>query len=70
MAATKIILKKITAASTKLEQWNKLANVINVKFSEKSGWYNFKGVKDNMFVLEQRNGETFSTNTIYVRYYA
>lgn len=68
--AKKIITKKILASKTNLEQWNKLANVINVKFSEKSGWYTFKGVRDGMFVLGQRNGEVFSTNTIYVRYYA
>lgn len=68
--AKKIILKKILASATNLEQWKKLVDVINVKFSEKSGWFLFKGVENNMFVLAQRNGETFRTNQIFVRYYA
>ena len=66
----KIILKKILASATNLEQWKKLVDVINVKFSEKSGWFLFKGVENGMFVLAQRNGETFRTNQIFVRYYA
>lgn len=70
MAKSKTILKKVVSTKTNLELWQKLANVINVKFSEKSGWYPFKGVENNMFVLEQRNGETFHTNTILVKYYA
>lgn len=68
--AKKIILKKILASATNLEQWKKLVDVINVKFSEKSSWFLFKGVENNMFVLAQRNGETFRTNQIFVRYYA
>lgn len=65
--AKKIILKKVTKVT---EQWNALKDEINVKFSEKSGWYLFKGVENGMFVLAQRNGETFRTNQIFVRYYA
>lgn len=68
--AKKIILKKILASSTNLDQWKKLVDVISVKFSEKSGWYTFKGVENGMFVVAQRNGETFRTNQIFVRYYA
>ena len=68
--AKKIILKKILASATNLEQWKKLVDAINVKFSENSGWFLFKGVENNMFVLAQRNGETFRTNQIFVRYYA
>ena len=68
--AKKIIFKKILASATNLEQWKKLVDVINVKFSEKSGWFLFKGVENGMFVLAQRNGETFRTNQIFVRYYA
>lgn len=68
--AKKIILKKILASATNLEQWKKLVDVINVKFTEKSGWFLFKGVENGMFVLAQRNGETFRTNQIFVRYYA
>lgn len=67
MAKSRIILKKVTKVT---EQWNALKDIINVKFSEKSGWYTFKGVENNMFVLAQRNGETFRTNQIFVRYYA
>ena len=67
MAKSKIILKKVTKVT---EQWNALKDAINVKFSEKSGWYTFKGVKNGMFVLAQRNGETFRANQIFVRYYA
>lgn len=67
MAKSNIILKKVTKVT---EQWNAFKNVINVKFSEHSGWYTFKGVENNMFVLAQRNGETFRTNQIFVRYYA
>lgn len=66
MAKSKIILKKVTKVT---EQWNALKNAINVKFSEKSGWYTLKGVENGMFVLAQRNGETFRTNQIFVRYY-
>lgn len=66
MAKSNIILKKVTKVT---EQWNSLKDIINVKFSEKSGWYTFKGVENNMFVLAQRNGETFRTNQIFVRYY-
>ena len=66
MAKSNIILKKVTKVT---EQWNALKNVINVKFSEHSGWYMFKGVENNMFVLAQRNGETFRTNQIFVRCY-
>ena len=65
---TKVNLKKILASSTNLEQWKKLADVINVKFSEKSGWFLFKGVENEMFALAQKNGETFRTNQIFVRY--
>ena len=68
--AKKIILKKILASATNLEQWKKLVDVINVKFTEKSGWFLFKGVENGMFVLAQRNGETFRTNQMFVRYYA
>jgi hypothetical protein len=68
--AKKIILKKILASATNLEQWKKLVDVISVKFSENSGWYTFKGVENGMFVVAQRNGETFRTNQIFVRYYA
>ena len=68
--AKKIVLKKILASATNLEQWKKLVDVINVKFNEKSGWFLFKGVENGMFVLAQRNGETFRTNQIFVRYYA
>lgn len=67
--AKKIILKKILASATNLEQWKKLVDAISVKFSEKSGWYTFKGVENGMFVIAQRNGETFRTNQIFVRYY-
>lgn len=67
MAKSNIILKKVTKVT---EQWNALKNVIKAKFSEHSGWYMFKGVENNMFVLAQRNGETFRTNQIFVRYYA
>lgn len=62
-----IILKKVTKVT---EQWNALKDIINVKFSEHSGWYMFKGVENGMFVLAQRNGETFRSNQIFVRYYA
>lgn len=68
--AKKIILKKILASATNLDQWKNLVDVINVKFSEKSSWYTFKGVENGMFVIAQRNGETFRTNQIFVRYYA
>jgi len=68
--AKKIVLKKILASATNLEQWKKLVDVISVKFSENSGWYTFKGVENGMFVVAQRNGETFRTNQIFVRYYA
>lgn len=67
MAKSRIILKKVTKVT---EQWNALKDAINVKFSEKSGWYTFKGVENGMFVIAQRNGETFRTNQIFVRYYA
>lgn len=67
MAKSKIILKKVTKVT---EQWNNLKDMINVKFSEHSGWFLFKGIENNMFVLAQRNGETFRTNQIFVRYYA
>lgn len=67
MAKSKIILKKVTKVT---EQWNNLKDVISVKFSEKSGWFLFKGVENGMFVLAQRNGETFRSNQIFVRYYA
>lgn len=66
MAKFRIILKKVTKVT---EQWNSLKDIIKVKFSEKSSWYTFKGVENNMFVLAQRNGETFRTNQIFVRYY-
>lgn len=67
MAKSNIILKKVTKVT---EQWNALKDAIKVKFSEYSGWYTFKGVENGMFVLAQRNGETFRTNQIFVRYYA
>lgn len=66
MAKSNIILKKVTKVT---EQWNALKDAINVKFSEKSGWFLFKGIENGMFVLAQRNGETFRTNQIFVRYY-
>lgn len=67
--ATKINLKKILASSTNLEQWNKLADVIKVKYAEQNTqWYLFKGVENGMFRLQQRNGEIFRTNVIFVRY--
>ncbi len=68
--AKKIVLKKILASATNLDQWKKLVDVINVKFSEHSGWFLFKGVENGMFVLAQRNGETFRSNQIFVRCYA
>jgi len=64
MAKSKIILKKVTKVT---EQWNALKDAINVKFSEHSGWYTFKGVENGMFVLAQRNGETFRTNQIFCK---
>lgn len=67
MAKSKIILKKVTKVT---EQWKALKDAIDVKFSEKSGWYTFKGVENGMFVLAQRNGETFRTNQIFIRYFA
>lgn len=57
--AKKIVLKKIRASETNLEQWKKPADVINVKISEHSGWYRFKGVENGMFVPGQRNGRHF-----------
>lgn len=66
MAKSKIVLKKILACSTNLEQWENLINCLNVKFNEHSGWFTFKGVENGMFVLAQRNGETFRTNQIFV----
>ena len=63
----KIIFEKIRASETNLEQWKRMADIINVKFSEKSGWYKFKGVENGMFVLAQRNGETFRINQIIVQ---
>lgn len=68
--AKKIVLKKILTSATNLEQWQKLADVLKVKYSEKSEWCAFKGVENGMFVVEPRNGETFRTNQIFVRYYA
>ena len=66
--ATKINLKKILASSTNLEQWSKLADVIKVKYAEQNTqWYLFKGVENGMFRLQQRNGEIFRTNVIFVR---
>ena len=65
----KIIFEKIRASETNLEQWKRMADIINVKFSEKSGWYKFKGVENGMFVLAQRNGETFRINQIIVQRY-
>ena len=66
MVKSSIILKKVTKVT---EKWNEFKDMINVKFSEHSGWFLFKGVENGMFVLAQRNGETFRTNQIFVRYY-
>lgn len=66
MTKSKIVLKKVTKVT---EQWNALKDAINVKFNERSGWYLFKGIENGMFVVAQRNGETFRTNQILVRCY-
>ena len=69
MAKCKIVLKKVTKIDPK---WNNLKGQLNVKFSEKSGWYLFNGVSEDgkMFCLLDRKGEEFRTNQIFVRYYA
>lgn len=56
-------LKKITKISP---EWDSLKGVIDVKFAEHSSWYQFGGVKENMFVLIDRKGEEFRSNQIYV----
>ena len=56
-------LRKITKVTP---EWDNLKSVINVKFNEHSGWYQFGGVKENMFVLVDRKGEEFRSNIIYV----
>lgn len=56
-------LKKITKISS---DWNSLKGIIKVKFTEHSGWYQFGGVKENMFVLVDSKGEEFRSNQIYV----
>ena len=66
IAKSKIIFKKVTKVT---EQYNALKDAIDVKYSEHSDWYKFKGVKDGMFVLAERNGETFRTNQILVGCY-
>ena len=65
MAKSSIAFKKVTKVT---EQWNVLKDTINVKIAEHSGWYRFKGVENGMFVLAQRNGETFRINQILVKY--
>lgn len=57
-------LRKITNASD--QGWNKLKNMLNVKFNKKSGWYKFRGVRNGMFVLLDRKGEEFLSNQIFV----